>query len=154
MTISRSETIPTEAKTPCVKKVLSFSQNLGWTYSSRYWSRSSIWLLLPRHCCGKSHQCPFVFWSTTVFQSEISSTVQRKRAWPNIYVIKHRRGDKDVCESVQGQPGLDVGTVSRQVRREYWKGQTHTITMFWRVGSLANVPCIWACDSESGYKQG
>jgi hypothetical protein len=40
-------------------------------------------------------------------------TVQRKREWPNIHVIEHRRSDKDIWERVHRQPGLNAGTVSR-----------------------------------------
>jgi ABC-type uncharacterized transport system fused permease/ATPase subunit len=97
MTISRSETIATEAETPCVKMVpsrlaesrvdllvniLVSMVNLITFTEALLWKKSSISFRL---LVNYSYSIRSQLWK-----------VQRKRAWSNIYVIKHRRGDKDV----------------------------------------------------------
>jgi hypothetical protein len=51
------------------------------------------------------------FCQLTVIQNKVSlCTVQRE---PIVYVIKHRRGDKNVRGRIPRQPGLNAGTVSK-----------------------------------------
>lgn len=94
MIISRSETIPTEAKTPGVKMVPSGSQNPGGLTRQDIGLDGQSNYFYQRMVMEKAINLLSSFGQLHLFKPKSALDTQRKR--PNIYVIKHRRGDKDV----------------------------------------------------------
>ena len=52
------------------------------------------------------------FCQLTVIRNKVSSRGLHEGD-PNVYVIKHRRSDKNIRDCIRRQPGLNAGTVSK-----------------------------------------